>query len=107
LLIKVYECERQDGSVFAVKCFDLSFHSKKDDEESLYAKKCYRREVEFLKTLAHPHIVRFEETIVQVTGVPFVVMEKMSCTLLQVGSYSCISIIVNSNKCQCQSLFPT
>jgi serine/threonine protein kinase len=66
-----------------VKCFDISFHAQDEDEDSLYAQKCYRREVDYLKKLAHPKIVKFEECLIQ-TGVPFVVMEKMSCTLLEV-----------------------
>ena len=59
-------------------------NAKKDDEDSLYTKKCFRREVELLKELSHhSHIVSFEECVMQL-GTPFLVMEKMSCTLLEV-----------------------
>lgn len=79
---KVYECERQDGAKFAVKCFNFSYNSRKEDDETLNAKKCYRREVEYLRMLNHPNIIRFEETMLT-NGEPFIVMEKMRCTLLE------------------------
>lgn len=82
----MFECERQDGMRFAVKVFNISANpptSGTEDEDVEYARKCYQRELEFLRTLSHPHIIAFEDSTVR-EGVPYVIFEKMSCTLLEV-----------------------
>jgi serine/threonine protein kinase len=84
LLCQVYECERQDGMRFAVKVYNITQHAAPgEDEETTYARKCYLRELDFLRTLSHPKIVAYEDSTVR-EGVPYVVMEKMSSTLLEV-----------------------
>ena len=83
---QVYECERQDGMRFAVKVFSLTAHpqsSVSEDEDMHYARKCYHRELDFLRTLSHPHIIAYEDHTVR-EGVPYVIVEKMNCTLLEV-----------------------
>jgi serine/threonine protein kinase len=82
----VYECERQDGMRFAVKVFNISANapsSGQEEEETIYARKCYHRELDFLRSLSHPHLIAFEDSTVR-EGVPYVIIEKMSCTLLEV-----------------------
>eukprot|EP00602_Paraphysomonas_sp_CaronLab_P007116 CAMPEP_0185030698 /NCGR_PEP_ID=MMETSP1103-20130426/17709_1 /TAXON_ID=36769 /ORGANISM="Paraphysomonas bandaiensis, Strain Caron Lab Isolate" /LENGTH=519 /DNA_ID=CAMNT_0027565917 /DNA_START=50 /DNA_END=1609 /DNA_ORIENTATION=+ len=81
---KVYDCERQDGVRFAVKVFDLNINSMLTlDEEAAYTKKCYHRELSHLKNLSHDGIISLEEGIIR-EGVPYIVTEKMSCTLLDI-----------------------
>lgn len=81
--MQVYDCERQDGERFAVKVY----HALKGDEDQdtiLYAKRCQAREIEYLKLLRHPNIIGIEETCFK-DELIYVVMEKMTCNLLQVG----------------------
>lgn len=71
---------------FAVKVFNITANppaSGSEDDDVLYARKCYVRELEFLRTLSHPHIISFEDSTVR-EGFPYVIVEKMSCTLLEV-----------------------
>lgn len=71
---------------FAVKVFNITTHpqsSVPEDDDIRYARKCYHRELDFLRTLSHPHIIAYEDNTVR-EGVPYVIMEKMSCTLLEV-----------------------
>lgn len=71
---------------FAVKVFNISANpptSGSEDDDVIYARKCYHRELDFLRTLSHPHIITFEDSTVR-EGFPYVIVEKMSCTLLEV-----------------------
>jgi serine/threonine protein kinase len=74
---------------FAVKVFNITAHassssstSAAEDEEIHYARKCYHRELDFLRSLSHPHIIAYEDSTVR-EGVPYVIVEKMNCTLLE------------------------
>jgi hypothetical protein len=70
---------------FAVKVFNISAHAPSglEEEEAIYARRCYHRELEFLRSLSHPHLIGFEDSTVR-DGIPYVIIEKMSCTLLEV-----------------------
>lgn len=71
---------------FAVKVYNISANpptSGNEDEELQYARKCYYRELEFLRSFSHPHIITFEDSTVR-DGIPYVIFEKMNCTLLEV-----------------------
>lgn len=76
----VYECYRQDGRKFAVKIFGAE--KAADDGAAEYRNITLGREVRILKTFKHPNIIQFEESFVH-KGVPHIVMERMSCTLMQ------------------------
>ena len=79
---QVFSCERQDGGVFAVKVF-LAQLDEDDQEEREYTARCMEKEIGFLKSLAHANIVHCEEAV-EYRGVQHIVLEKMTCTLLEV-----------------------
>jgi hypothetical protein len=69
-----------------VKVYDISDNpAPGEDEDVTYARTCYTREVDIMRTLNHPNIIALEDNLVR-EGIPYVVMEKMSCTLLEVGN---------------------
>ncbi len=82
---QVFSCERQDGLHFAVKVFS-PVQADDDDDEIAYIEKCTHREIAFLKLLSHPYIVHCEEAV-EHKNIHHIVLEKMTCSLLEVCVY--------------------
>ncbi len=93
----MYDCERQDGERYAVKVFN-PIDTSEDDDTILYTRKCQKREIEYMKMLHHSHIVHMEETLVK-DGIIYIVMEKMTCNLLQVRMLVCVTIYIFPSFC--------
>ena len=55
-----------------------------ESEEVVYARTCFNREVDILQQLSHPHIIALEDSVLR-EDVPYVVLERMSCTLMEVS----------------------